>query len=88
MATSQPWNIANEVIDFLVSSPTPEQIIAFHASDTVQDRLHTLLEANRNGTLTAHEKAELDEMSRVDHFFTLIKARTMKVLKDRQTATE
>jgi hypothetical protein len=84
MATAPLTNITDEVLDFLVSAPTPEQIIAFHASDTAQNRLRVLLDANRDGALTAAEKAELDEMSRVDHFFTLIKARAMKVDKGRQ----
>ncbi len=83
MATVQRSNITDEVLDFLVSTPTPEQIVAFHASEPAQERLRSLLDANRNGTLTVDEKAELDEMSRVDHFFTLIKARAMKVLTDR-----
>jgi hypothetical protein len=75
MATAQISNIMDEVLDLLVSSPTPEQIIAFHAS-----------EANRNGKLAEHENAELEEMSRVDHFVTLIKARAMKLLQDRKAA--
>jgi hypothetical protein len=86
MATVQPANITDEVLDFLVSAPTPEQIIAFHASRSTQARLRYLLDGNRDGTLTAQEKAELDEMSRIDHFFTLIKARAMKVLEDREAA--
>jgi hypothetical protein len=88
MTTAQLASITNEVLDFLVSGPTPEQIIAFHASDAAQDRLRVLLDANRNGSLTVEEKAELDEMSRTDHFFTLVKARAMKVVKDRRTAAQ
>ena len=88
MATVELTNITNEVLDFLVSAPTPEQIIAFHASDDAQNRLRTLLDINRNGTLTAEGKAELDEMNRINHFFTLIKARAMKVLKDRESAAQ
>jgi hypothetical protein len=88
MVASQRPNITDEVLDFLVSAPTPEQIIAFHASDQSQERLRTLLDRNRNGLLTEQEKAELEEMSRVDHFFTLIKARAMKALKDRQAAAQ
>ncbi len=86
MATIQNVNITDEVLSFLVSAPTPEQIIAFHASETAQERLRLLLDGNRNGTLTERERAELDEMSQIDHFFTLIKARAMKVLEDRQAA--
>jgi len=86
MATIELSELTNEVLDFLVSGPMPEQIVAFHASDSAQERLRILLDANRNGTLSADEKAELDNMNRVNHFFTLIKARAMKVIKDRETA--
>lgn len=86
MVASQRSSITDEILDFLVSAPAPEQIIAFHASDQAQEQLRMLLDRNRNGALTEREKAELEEMSRVDHFFTLIKARAMKVLKDREAA--
>ncbi len=79
-------NVTDEVLDFLVTGPTPEQIIAFHASERAQEQLRLLLERNQNGTLTEQEHAELEEMSRVDHFFTLIKARAMKVLHDGEAA--
>ena len=86
MAAIQLSNVTDEVLDFLVSTPTPEQIIAFHASDKAQERLRLLLEQNRSGDLTEQEKAELEEMSRVDHFFTLIKARAMKMLGAREAS--
>ncbi len=87
MATVKYTSITDEVLDFLISAPTPEQIIAFHASETAQERLRTLLDSNRNGTLTAEESAELDEMSQMNRLVTLIKARAMKAIKDRETAT-
>ena len=82
MTTVEVASITDEVLDFLVSAPTPEQITAFHASDSAQDRLRTLLDINRNGTLTAEEKAELDEMHRINHFVILVKARAMRRIKD------
>jgi hypothetical protein len=88
MVASQRLTITDEVLDFLVSAPGPEQIIAFHASDQAQEQLRMLLDKNRNGILTEREKAELEEMSQVDHFFTLIKARAMKALRDRETAAQ
>jgi hypothetical protein len=45
-------SVQDEVLDFLVSIPTPQQIISFHASEAAQLRLRYLLGANRNGTLT------------------------------------
>jgi hypothetical protein len=36
MTDAASVSIQDEVLDFLLSSPTPKQIIAFHASDTAQ----------------------------------------------------
>lgn len=72
--------IQDEVLGFLLSSPTPQQIIAFHASDTSQARLRYLLDANRNGTLTDDERAELEEASQINHFVTLLKAKAHQTL--------
>ena len=68
-------SIQDEVLTFLLSSPTPQQIIAFRASDAAQERLRVLLEANRQGTLTDMERAELDEASQYNHFVIQLKAR-------------
>ena len=66
---------------FLLTSPTPQQIIAFRASDEAQERLRYLLDANRNGTLTDDEASELDEASNVNHFMMGLKARAHKAIK-------
>lgn len=64
-----------EVYDFLLSAPTPEQVISFRPSEPMQARIRELLEANRDGALLAEEQAELDEFSRVEHFVRMLKAR-------------
>lgn len=68
-------SIQEEVLTFLLSSPTPEQIVAFQASEAAQERLRYLLEANRQGTLTDAERAELDEASQMNHFVMRLKAK-------------
>lgn len=81
MATQQAQvSLLDEVLEFLASTPTPEQIIALRPSEGVRQRISYLLEQNRNGTLTADEKAELDEYLRIDHFVTLLKARARQKL--------
>ena len=87
MSAVQASTLIDEVLDFLISAPTPEQIVAFHASEMAQTRLRYLLDQNRNGELSDEEKVELDEMTRLDHFVTLIKARAMKVLQDKSTTS-
>lgn len=64
-----------EVYDFLLSTPTPEQIISFRPSEATQSRIRELLELNREGNLQAEEQAALDEFSRVEHFVRMLKAR-------------
>ena len=65
--------IYQEVYQFLVSSPTPEQIIAFRPSETTQERVRQLLTANQADRLTMQERAELDEFERVNHFMSMLK---------------
>jgi hypothetical protein len=63
------------ILDFMLSKPTVEQIVTFRLPTHLEDRVHTLFEHNRTGRLSANEKAELDELLRIDHFFTMLKVR-------------
>ena len=67
--------IQDEVMAFLLTSPTPQQIIDFRASEAAQQRLRYLLDANRNDTLTDEESAELDVASNVNQFMMTLKAK-------------
>ncbi len=68
---------------FLLLSPTPQQIIDFHASEAAQHRLHYLLEANQDGILSNAERAELDEASQINHFIMRLKAKAHQTLPGR-----
>jgi hypothetical protein len=78
------FQIANraleEMIDFLVSGPTPAQIIAFKVSATAQARLDELLDKNREEGLSDAETAELDAFAQVNHVLLLIKARARNLI--------
>ena len=65
--------VYEEVYRFLVSSPSPEQIIAFRASDEVQSRVRHLLAANQDGKLSEDERIELDEFQHINHFVSMLK---------------
>lgn len=75
-------SVWDEVDEFLTSTPTPEQILAFRPSEAAQMRLRTLLEANREGTLTPDEQAELDQHLALDMFMSRLKAKAL--MKRRQ----
>jgi hypothetical protein len=74
-------SIQEEVLAFLLSMPTPQNIIDFRASESAQERLRYLLEANRQGTLTDAERAELDEASHMNHFMMLLKAKAHREIQ-------
>ncbi|MCL1463291.1 MULTISPECIES: hypothetical protein [Argonema] len=67
--------VYQEVIDFLIKSPTLEDIVAFQVSPQAQTRLQTLLSKNREATLTPPEVAELDVYEQLEHLMILLKAR-------------
>ena len=73
MATMETSTLFDEILDFIASSPTPEQIVEFHPSSRLQLRLRDLLDRNRNENLSADERVELDEFSRMNHFMSMLK---------------
>ena len=70
--------VYQEVLDFLIKRPTPEEIIAFKVSPQAQSRLEELLERNRSATLNSMELAELDVYEQLEHMMILLKARAFK----------
>lgn len=67
--------VYQEVLDFLIKRPTPEEIIAFKVSPIAQRRLSELLEKNRSATLSLMELAELDVYEQLEHMMILLKVR-------------
>jgi hypothetical protein len=72
--------IFDEVLDFLASAPTVEQILAFQPSEAIAERSHYLMEQNRSDRITSEERAELDEFLRINHMVNMLKAKARKNL--------
>ena len=66
--------VYREMMDFLATSPTPQQLIDFKISAAAQERLEELLEKNREEELTAAESVELDVYELVHHSMIRLKA--------------
>jgi hypothetical protein len=75
MAVAPTSFLFDEILDFLTSTPTLEQIAAYKPSDALNQRLHYLLEQNSHDALSAEERAELQEFLRMDHFLTMLKGK-------------
>jgi hypothetical protein len=63
----------DEIFKFLLSSPTPQQIIHLQPSEALQARVSALLAANRERKLLVDEEAELDEIENLNHFISMFK---------------
>jgi len=76
-----PTKIYHDILDFLTSKPTQEQIIAFRPTAQMQERLNTLLIKSETGELTGTEKQELDEYERIEHLIIMLKAGSLPYLE-------
>lgn len=81
MAIAPERTVSDVVTDFLGSAPTLEEIAAYRLPDDLQARAHLLLEKNRDGTLSAGERLEMEEFRQIDHLMTLVKAKARLKLK-------
>lgn len=80
MAFAPTDTLFDTVLDFLASTPTPEQIIAYQPSEALQQRLGALLDQNREGTLTSVEQNELEEFLRMNRFMSRLKLKARQKL--------
>lgn len=65
--TSMTHPVFLELIDFLSTRPTANQVLAHKVSTAVQERLEELLDKNREEGLTAAEEEEMDAYRLVNH---------------------
>jgi hypothetical protein len=75
-----PNEVYRYILEFLVSRPSPEEIMDFGPTPAMQARASELLEKNRTGKLSSLESAELDEYMRINHLITMLKAQTLPYL--------
>ncbi len=78
--------IFDEMIDFLATGPTAQQIIAHKASEAMQTRLRELLDKNREEGLNESESAELDGFESVEDLMGLLKAKARCVITAKHSA--
>lgn len=69
----------SEVTDFLCKNPDVDEVGSFQVSESAQLRLRRLLTLNEAGTLSLPEKAELDELQRLEHIMIMLKIRAKKM---------
>ena len=75
--------VYDEILDYLASKASPEDILAFQASEEAEARASYLSDQNNKGTLTPEEAAELQHLLHLDRKIALLKAQAALELKQR-----
>ncbi len=69
-----------DVLDFLASGPSTQQVVEYRPSAVAQKRFSALIDANRRRTLSLGEEEELDHYIQMDRMLSLLKAKSYKRL--------
>ena len=73
-----------EIVDFMATPPTLEQMATFRFSTKVEARVNELLYAYRNRRLNDIEAAELDEFDKLEYVMRVIKLTAREKLEASQ----
>lgn len=65
----------DEIIDFIAAGTTPETVVAFRPSITVQQRVGELVERSNDGSISPEERSELEDYLQLEHIMIMAKAR-------------
>ena len=65
----------DETIDFIAAGTTPEAVVAFRPSDSVQQRVAVLVERSKDGSISSEEQSELEDYLQLEHIMIMAKAR-------------
>lgn len=69
-----------QVLEFLASGPSSQEIVAYRPPQAAQARFSRLLEANRERRLSPVEEEELDHYIGMDRMLSLLKAKALSHL--------
>ena len=75
-ASSQSgFSSTSDVLEFLASLPSPEEILAFRPAPLLRERVSELLEKNRTTGLSAAEEDEWRRYEYLEHLVRIAKAK-------------
>ncbi|WP_293367077.1 hypothetical protein [Microcoleus sp. CAWBG50] len=71
-----------QILEFIASLPSPQEILALRLSDAVQTEIDTLLEKNRTEGLTPIEQRLWQQYEFVEHLVRIAKAQALLKLSE------
>ena len=69
-----------EVVDFIASGSTPNDVARYHPSQEAQERLAELIDREKESKLSAEETAELNHFLELEHILRVAKAKARLIL--------
>ncbi len=76
---------SQEVLSFLMTQPTPQDILKFKVSERAQMRLKIMLDRNCDGGLSEDESFELDGYEQLDQLMQMLKIQAYSVVHQNVT---
>jgi hypothetical protein len=77
-----PADVYHYVLNFLISNPTPAQILEFRPNLSMQTRVKDLLSKSDAGQLSLTEQQELNEYERIEHIIVMLKTGNLNCNSD------
>ena len=71
-----------DLLKFLASLPSPEEIIALRPSEMLQSQINSLLEKNKSGELIAEDKQLWEQYQYLEHLVRIAKAKAYLKLQE------
>jgi hypothetical protein len=81
MTSAPVQTIFDEIIEFLASSPSAEDLVNYQPSSMLQQRLDVLMDKNRSKGLSSEEQAELDEFLRMNRLMSRVRLKARQRLQ-------
>ncbi|NIO82889.1 MAG: hypothetical protein GTN68_20275 [Candidatus Aminicenantes bacterium] len=75
---------ASEIIRYLSTNPSPQEVLDYHTSDRAQARLRRLLALNEAGVLGEMEQLELDELQQIEHIMIMLKTQISEQIQRKE----
>ena len=80
-SSQRGFTSAAEVLEFLATLPTPEEIIALRPSEALQAQISNLLEKNRTQGLSPAEEQIWEQYQYLEHLLRMAKAKAYLKLR-------
>ena len=64
-----------EIIEFIASGTTPDNVAAFRPSEEAKERVADLIQREKDSQISAEEESELNHYLQLEHLMRLAKAR-------------